>query len=264
VKIKYVNLERSPDRNSRMQEMLIKQRLDNYSERFPGVLSSNALNGMSLSETGCFLSHHSLIMSLNTSESTVILEDDVCLCADFGGRIQNLIAKLESMEIDILILGQTVPYHNLTKHAKLLSLLGKYKENGKRFLLNANPHYSYGTFGYIVNRNSVIKIKDVLNGLDFSKSAKPMDELLGDCFRQGVLKGRIVFPYLAGVEPSLESTMFDRTAARNHAQHAELVNLYLDGYLPSPLKSWEKIISESPNLHALEICRSIYLTLNHE
>lgn len=264
MKIKYINLASSPARNSRMQEMLTEHRLSDYSERFPGILSSKTLSGMSLSETGCFLSHHSLIMSLNNSESTLILEDDVNLCTNFGKKIQNLVGKFEATKIDILILGQTVSYQNLTKHAKLLSLLKKYKDNGKRLILDAKPYYSYGTFAYVVNRNSITKVQEFLQSLDLSASAKPLDELLGDSFRQGILKGCIVFPYLAGVESTLESTMFDRSAAHNHALHAELVNVYLDGYMPSPLSSWKNIMLDSPNLHALEICKSIYLSLTRD
>lgn len=264
MQIKYINLESCPDKNSRMQEMLARHRLSNVSGRFPGIVSTKRLNGMSLSETGCLLAHHSLLMSLDSSESTLILEDDVSLCIDFGEKIKILIGKLESSEVDIFLLGQTIPYQSISKHAKLLKLLGHYKETGSRSLLDANSFYSYGTFAYVVNRKSTQKIKELFHRLDFSGSAKPIDELLSDWFQQGILKGRIIFPYLAGVESDLESTMFDRSANHDHALHAGLVNLYLEGHTPNVFNSWEKIISESPNLHALEICKSIYLRLNRD
>ena len=65
MKIKYINLRHSQDKNSRMQQMLNRHLLENIAERIDGVFSSETIGKMSISETGCFKAHRSILMSLS-------------------------------------------------------------------------------------------------------------------------------------------------------------------------------------------------------
>jgi GR25 family glycosyltransferase involved in LPS biosynthesis len=260
--IRYINLERSVDRKHRMQAILKQHLGDSFFDRSPGVVAGQSLNEMSLSVTGCFLAHYNLLMSIN--KTTLILEDDVLLCQDFGKILIRINEYLKSSTTDVIFLGQTVHYRDLNAHIKLLRILKRYQEHGRQLLLDANTFYRYGTFGYVVNHNALPKIQALLSGLDLSKSAMPMDDLMRNWIVSGELKGGVAFPYLVGIDSTLETTMHDRSGAREHSLCADLVNLYLYGYKPKPQGHWESILKNNPDLYALELCSSIYSKLNSD
>lgn len=265
MKIHYINLDSNKNRNERILNELTLHDLRKFSERFPGVLAKAPLNGMSLSETGCLLAHYHTLLACKKEETTIILEDDAILCPSFRYKIENLSKKIEHSDFDFIYLGQTVDYFDLKLHLQLLKFLNYSKKNQKSFILDAQNFYRYGAFGYIVNGNSVSKIHELLKNLDLSKSAKPIDILMRNWFTQGTFKAGLVFPYFVGIDSTLQTSMFDRKGgfkSKEHTRLAELVNLYLEGYSPNINSDWQKIISENPNPHALEICKSIYFKLN--
>ena len=96
MKIKYINLRHSQDKNSRMQQMLNRHLLENIAERIDGVFSSEAIGKMSISETGCFKAHRSILMSLSEDESVLILEDDLSFCDNFGEKIKILVGRIQA------------------------------------------------------------------------------------------------------------------------------------------------------------------------
>ncbi len=264
MQVRYISLDSAVGRDLRMRGLLTRHGLGEISQRAPGIQASRALNGMSMAETGCLLAHHSILTSLEESQTTVVLEDDVVLCIDFAEKIGHLTESLEASPFDIVFLGQTISYEETRTHARLLKLLGKFNETRKHLFINAHPFYRFGAFAYAINRQSVRKVHALLSTLDLPVAAKPIDSLLKDWISRGLLKAAVIFPYLAGVDASLESSMQDRSGPIEHRTHAEIVNLYLDGYAPDARSRWETVLSGSPDLHALEICLAIYGRLTRQ
>ena len=262
--IRYINLENNFDKNQRMQMMLSNLKLDKFSDRFPGVLTLNSLNGLSKSETGCLLAHQSLLMSLSTDQTTIILEDDVKLSNDFPFKIKKLIENFESSQLDLIFLGQTVLPQDVLAHRNLLKFFENSSSLNTNFYLDASKFYRFGAFAYVVNGKSINKINKLFKSMNLSTDAKAIDVLLGRWIRQGLLRATVLFPYLAGVDFNLTSSMHDRTNALRHRRYAELANLYCRDYSNNSQEKWLEIISNQPNERALDICMALYLTLTEK
>jgi GR25 family glycosyltransferase involved in LPS biosynthesis len=261
MKIRYINLERSPDRRARIEGLLAEQGLADISERFSGIVPETSLNGLALSVTGCLMSHLSLIDSLDESETTLILEDDACFSKNFSNAILNVPHIINDANFDVLFLGQTVLFDDASTHAELIKLMSELRANNKYRLLNGARFYRYGTFGYVINKNSVSKIRKLIDELDLTLNAKPIDNLLKQWIKEKKLNASVMLPYLIGVDPRFDSTMNDRTGSLRHQLHCELVNLYLNDQSSEIVTDWHKILSKNPNLDALEICKIMYTQL---
>jgi GR25 family glycosyltransferase involved in LPS biosynthesis len=264
MQIKYINLDDDFDKNQRMQSMLKKFGLDKLSQRFPGVKSTFSFNGLSKSETGCLLAHLSVLKSLSQHQTSIILEDDVKLTEDFNIKILKLVEKLESSKMDLIFLGQTVLPQDITTHRKLFKYYDISKNNNNYHVLDASIFYRFGAFAYAINGNSLHKIKNLINTLDFSLNAKAFDVLLGFWIKNRLLTAGLIVPYFAGVDSKLSSTMFDRENPLRHLRYAELANLYCSDYTNNALGDWHKILANHPNQRALDICRALYLSLTDE
>ena len=261
MEIKYINLDSSVEKHQRMQQELSRHSLTEISTRFPGVAAKEPLNRMSLSESGCLLAHLAILMSCNPTKSTVILEDDIILSKNFERKIRLFIDELESTDLDFLFLGQTVVPQDVGTHMKLIKLLKEAEKNRRHTLLNASNSYRFGAFAYVVNRKSVVKIQKILSTNEMSKNCRPIDVMMGQWFREGLFTGGIVFPYIVGIESGLDSAMYDRSNQNDHELYAQMVNIYLVGHLTDTTETWGQIMSNNPNLAALEICKSIYMRL---
>ncbi len=261
MKIIYINLDKDLSRNARMQHMLSTLGLNDSTERFSGVLATVALPGISTSETGCFQSHQHLLTNLSDHQSTIILEDDVRLTDDFGRKINKLIDKFDSSEMDLLFLGQTVLMQDVMLHSKLIKHLEKFESTKDYIILNASSYYRFATFAYAVNYKSKQKIERLFDSLDFTKNTQPIDNLLRIWIKQGLLKAGVIVPYLAGFDSISTSTMHDRKNLHIHRRHDELINLYCKDYSNNTQNEWREIIENQPNNRALEICKALYLTL---
>lgn len=261
MKIRFINLERSPERRVRIESLLAEQGLTEISKRFNGIVPVQPFHGLPLSVSGCLMSHLSLLGSLCESETTLILEDDACFTPNFGSNIRNIPSVIDNANLDIIFLGQTVGFNDAATHAKLIKLLKKLRISGEHQLLDATRFYRYGSFGYVINKKSVAKIRKLVEELDFTSDAKPIDTLLSQWIKTNKLKGGIIFPSLVGVDPSIESTMYDRSDSLSHQLHCELVNLYMNDRSSKALSDWNEILNDNPNQDALAICKVMYKRL---
>lgn len=264
MQIKYINLDDDIVKNQRMQTTLKKLALDKLSERFPGVKSSFSFNGISKSETGCLLAHLSVLKTLSHHQTSIILEDDVILTEDFNIKILKLVEKFESSKLDLIFLGQTVLPQDITIHRKLLRYIDASKKRKSYHILDASIYYRFGTFAYAINGNSLNKINNLIDSIDFSFNSKAFDVLLGYWIKKRLLTAGLIVPYFAGVDSKLSSTMFDRENPLRHLRYAELANLYFSDYSNNALGDWQKILANHPNQRALDICRALYLSLTDE
>ena len=238
--------------------MLSEYGVDKISMRFSAILSDTQLNRLPTSVTGCLLSHLSLLNNLPDSQTAIIFEDDVRFSKSFGSDLHKIVRKIESTELDVLFLGQTVSYRDILTHAYLIKQLKQFNESENFLLLNAFSFYRFGTFAYLVNGKSVSKIKKLINDLNLEKNAKPIDSLMKDWIKKRQLKGAILMPYLVGIDTDIESTMHDRSNADDHHYYAQCINLYLKGYYPNRQKPMKNLHSQDSNEYALELCSIIY------
>lgn len=260
-KVVYINLDASIERRLRIELLLAEKGLTNFSQRFTGVVAKKKLAGLSLSETGCLLSHLSVITSLNKFETTIIIEDDVCFSDSFKDDINRVMPIFENKELDILFLGQTVLYNDIPTHALLIKLKKKLVETSKYSLLDTTAFYRFGSFAYAVNGKSVEKIKKLIEELNLENATQPLDIIMKGWFKSGKLKGAILMPYLIGVDPDISTTMHDRSNAIEHQLHCDCINLYLKNNRMKESSQWENILSKTQNHDALELCEIIYRRL---
>lgn len=258
MKIFYINLDASRDRDQRMRSSMTAHRLEKVCFRWPGTIADQPLNKLPLSVTGCLLSHLGVLQSLSADESAVILEDDALLSPNFGQEIEKLTLLLEKSVYDLLFLGQTVLFKDAGMHAILNKAYKNYLTKGARQYLEALSMYRYGAFGYIVNKKSVEKIKSIIAEMVLEKEAEPIDKLFGNWLRSKRLRGVISMPYLVGVDPEMATTMHDRDNSLEHQLHCELVNTYVDGYASNVIEKWEETFANQPDEIALAICHAMY------
>jgi len=261
-KIIYINLDSSNERRLRMELLLAEKGFVNFSQRFAGIIPKKNYTGLTLSETGCLLSHLSVITSLNKFETTIIIEDDICFSESFKDDIYRVLSIFENKDLDILFFGQTVLYNDIPTHALLIKLKQKLVESRNYSLLDATSFYRYGSFAYAVNGKAVEKIKKLIENLNLENATQPIDSIMKGWFKGGKLKGAILMPYLVGVDPGIPTTMHDRSNAIEHQLHCDCVNLYLKNHLLKKSNQWENILSKSLNNDALELCEIIYRRLS--
>ena len=241
-----------------METLLAEHGLGGISERFAGIIAERPLNGLSLSETGCLMSHRSLLGSLSNGETSVILEDDICFSKDFVIKINEISSLLDKSNLDVIFLGQTILFHDAEMHAKTIKVFSESRQNNRTLFLHAKDYYRYGSFGYVINKNSFAKINQLLGTLNLNREAKSIDVLMGRWLKNKKLTGAIAVPYLVGVDSKIDSTINDRGNEFDHRLHCELVNLYLGDRSSAAVDEWLDILNEKPNLQALAVCRMMY------
>ncbi|OZA09355.1 MAG: hypothetical protein B7X97_02960 [Methylotenera sp. 17-45-7] len=261
MKIRYINLERSPDRRAHIERLLDEQGVAEISERFAGIVAAKPFKGLALSVTGCLMSHLALINTLQQSETIVILEDDACFSKNFSNIIPNIPSLIDEANLDVIFLGQTVAFNDSALHAQLIKFMGELRASDKYRILNADTFYRYGTFGYVINKKSVSKIKKLIAALDLTRDAKPIDSLMSQWIKTKKLSAGVMFPNLVGVESSFETMMYDRSHSLNHRLHCELVNIYLNDRAEDVVTEWHNILGANPNPDALAICKIMYARL---
>lgn len=264
MKIKYINLDESRDRRTRMDDLIHGHRLTEITERFPAHRTDVALNQLSKSETGCLKSHLELIAGLNEGETTLILEDDVCFENNFSENVRQLHMILEKSDFDIVFLGQTLLFKDAAIHAHQIKILSTRKSKLQKILIDADRFYRYGAFAYMINGKSVSKVKNLLRNTDIQKNNHAIDELLSLWLKSGALKGVITLPYMVGVQADIASTMNDRSNSAEHQIHCDLVNTYLDGQPQNMVDTWRNLLKDNPSHEALAICRAMYTRLTQK
>jgi GR25 family glycosyltransferase involved in LPS biosynthesis len=131
---------------------------------------------------GCYLSQVKIMEgALDKNKNAMILEDDAEFCSDFHERVEHITRFTEKHEWDIIFLGGTyhadLPQWHNKKHSNL---------KGCECTLNKDFEFTdderivrtygcWGTYGYIVNKKSIEKVKLLLNkhlhetvGIDWS------------------------------------------------------------------------------------------------
>ncbi|AYV82027.1 MAG: glycosyltransferase family 25 [Homavirus sp.] len=185
VKIRYINLDRRPDRKTIIEEELNKYSLQ-Y-ERFAAIDGTKLImtdevkkmfanNNFSWrrSIVGCALSHINLWKELLydiSADYYMIVEDDISLNTNFPTHYVKLLQILENRSVDLILMGYTtnIPYidpqNPITIGLEDYTDLYLYKIHDK-------SHIWGGLFGYIINKSHAMRL---LNILDNQGSCDPID-----------------------------------------------------------------------------------------
>jgi GR25 family glycosyltransferase involved in LPS biosynthesis len=160
-------------------------------------------------------------------ENSIIVEDDVIFSKNFYQNIVNYINKIKSSDWDIIFLCQLGNLNDVNHNLSLASLYQKcINGNGsvaQRFLLDARKYYSSGTQGYVVNYQSLSKIKKLLGSCISSGVKNPIDIEYQLMLRSGRLKGACVFPYL--IKPSVGHDTTIQINGKFSSEASKLYNL---------------------------------------
>lgn len=158
----YVNLDHRPDRLEHVEGQLARvglrgrrmrgfrpdewtgdpARVDVMRRRTPGAI-------------GCHMSQVAIIgTAVGTERNVMVLEDDVCFCADFRERLAEAEEFLAGREWDVLWLGATLHVRPAVWHAATLGRDAERTEH-PRFL---RTYGIWSTYAYVVNAASAGKI----------------------------------------------------------------------------------------------------------
>jgi GR25 family glycosyltransferase involved in LPS biosynthesis len=206
-----VNLERRPDRKEMIMTVFKNEGIESYS-------FYKAIDGKQLIETeeisrlfigndfgskrgviGCALTHYTLWKQLlvdSTTDYYVIFEDDVKVCSNFKGLLQEYSGIFTSSTIDVLFLG----YHIHTEYQQELHRTYtnlRIKEVDRSTFIG-------GTFAYIVNKKGAQKMIEYIehhgikHGIDYVMKIIPGLE----CWNA---QPHIAFSDWFGINPQMDS-----------------------------------------------------------
>jgi GR25 family glycosyltransferase involved in LPS biosynthesis len=188
LKIKYINLDRRPDRKETIEKELNKHNL--IYERFPAVdgqtlkmtnelklMFSNNTFSWRRSIVGCSLSHINLWKDLVNSNCQyyMVFEDDITLDPYFYKHYGKILYILSKTSVpDLILMGYTtnIPYIN-PHNPPTIGL--EYYNDIYMYKINSTKYMWGGLFGYILNKNHAIKM---LNLIDKHGISDPIDTFI--------------------------------------------------------------------------------------
>ena len=184
IKINKFNAYRGIDLD---QDQLIKSNILDVKFKFPSTKRSN--------EIGCYQSHLNLLKSLKNSQSKyhIILEDDFKFVPNinFFDTIDKVIAQTNFYSFDIIFLGWA---SNSSKSEQIY-----FSDNLCNFTSNNS---FYGTYGYMVNSNSLDKIINLISWIDM-----PIDTKYNKLYSDNKLNMYWTIPIIIEPNYSLISTI---------------------------------------------------------
>jgi hypothetical protein len=203
-------------------------------KRFAAVQGRSNVESVSDAELGCFLSHRAAVNSATTGAHCLILEDDVLLPPPFQRWMSHVLGQRGLAHWDVLFLGQTIDFQDVRR---VKDLIGRKRAlgEGQYALLDGVYWYKWGTFAYVIHRESLAKIQGIFNAVDATLLEQPIDSWFGKLIRAKRLTSRIVFPYIVGLNTSFASSISDRPDNGDAVLHADIVNLFVRDADLSPL-----------------------------
>ncbi|SAL78939.1 Glycosyltransferase family 25 (LPS biosynthesis protein) [Caballeronia peredens] len=229
----FINLDRSDDRRRFMEKQLADLGCDSFIRRYPGVdglivgtLDDPAENGI----RACRRSHTELILNADEHSSTVILEDDVTLSAQFPAIVNaGVLEKVSDTfpAVDILFFECYLNPHSVATFLSLAEkqmpqrsrtdVHGPQRHTFTRFMIAlATEAYNAGTTAYLVTP----KGKRTLRALFATPTnpAAPIDIVYRHWIKTGALNALIGVPFIAAPTSAFHSTI----AYPGSLHHAEL------------------------------------------
>lgn len=208
----FINLDRSTDRRSRIENRLAAAKLPFQVERFKAVTPEDRpdilAGGLKPAVAGCWASHYSLITAhRHDPRHLLVLEDDIMPSVKLGEWLEPAIRTVDQGEWDILYLDGIV-----ANGPDMLNLFNRTRLRGQRregLVISPLTTESFtGAMAYVLNGKKRDLICNVLDAAWPPKA--PIDLLFRNLFQAGFLKAFVTLPFLTAPEPeSMASTIND-------------------------------------------------------
>jgi GR25 family glycosyltransferase involved in LPS biosynthesis len=253
----YINLDRNPQRRERFESNLQRTGAKERYQRLAAVDSVRAMQ--SADETkltpgalGCWMSHVQILReNLDSDRHLHIVEDDAFLPSDF---VPSLDAILQTTEVsapdwDMLFTEIFVPVHQ-SVFDDFAARLASYRKDRNIAVINLARIDFAATSSYVVNRQSIRKLLDLLDGK--WTGAKPLDLFLRELVQSRTIKALLTVPFLSTLTPDARHSDVEsetrsrhgmnlfRAAFYRHAKLDDLANRIAElakGSRPDPLHS---------------------------
>jgi GR25 family glycosyltransferase involved in LPS biosynthesis len=236
----YINLDRSPERRTRMEQQLADLNLEAYYRRFPAV------DGKTLSlpnsplkpgEIGVFLSHcRALEQARSTGQCVHMLEDDALLSRHVAPVIEDAIAAQLFDRYDLVFTDMMVHCHIgfmkvLKQHFDGVVIPASAPLRLNQLRMFDLTKVFYGAFqSYIVGRKSVDNVIALYKEEIARGPAVPVDIFIQQQVLSGKLKATCLFPFITSfrLEDVVSSTIAD---AGEHAGQPTIMVMAVLRYL---------------------------------
>lgn len=220
IKCYYINLIKATERNLDLIENFSKFNEKEWEiERFNAIgiaqIELDKVPGiLTPPEKGCFTSHRELINSLKNLDNHIfIMEDDV----QFGKNTQNLITQGMSIlpdSWDILYTDICIP--NPAQMFDFFKISEELREKKLIGLHNLSKTPFAGASAYIINKNSIKKISELLNTP--KELNTPIDIFIAAQIHAGNLNAFTVLPFATTVSKSSNSSQIQNFNDQNADQ----------------------------------------------
>jgi len=207
----YINLDGNSERKQELEKQLAAYNLAPFYKRHPASLG-NALKlrapSLKPGAVGCFTSHHLLLQSLkNTSTHVHVAEDDVVFGPTTGLVIDSLARNGDLEKWDMLYTDVWVPpdlqyireLSALYRQCAALNPDGTLKRVERFAFLNLKLRVFASTVSYVVNKNSLNKIADILAEAVQGELSMPIDLYYRQQIHQGRISAACIFPFVTSV-----------------------------------------------------------------
>jgi hypothetical protein len=208
----YINLDRCPERRTECEAELARLGLQDVYKRFTaadGNLLEFPVRNLNTGEMGCFTSHYQVVKQhCGQDKHLHILEDDFLLASCTYDTLQRIIVTGEIDAYDILYTDAAIPVSNdsFRLFKSLYDRIVSRDDSGRLVrasfqILDPNPHLISVNSSYLIHKNAVQKIHDLLYTALRDGTTLPVDAFFRHHIDKGTLKGGCVFPFLTSVRP---------------------------------------------------------------
>ena len=233
----YINLDRSVDRRAAMEAQFARLGLSERYARFPANEGGCGYPASTLTanELGCFASHYEVLrQNLGSERHLHVLEDDAVLAGCAADVVTSVVSGGMLDNHDLIFTDTIIPLDTeIYRDLRARFARDVVTESGQRttkIRFGLIP-YTACMASYVVNRESIGKLVDLL-GAELSAGARlPIDLLIRNAVGRGTLRAKCLFPFVTSVVPDKFASTLGRKARNWHSDFAmELIRhgFYVD------------------------------------
>ena len=207
----YINLERSPQRKADIVRQLEQLELLSQYSHFPAA-DGNALHlercSIRSGEIGCFTSHYLLLeKNLNQTHHLHVMEDHVILSRATKPILHMLLNSKLIDNYDIVFTDTCLPIDllKLREYKIIFDNNVKKDECGRVIAVNKfqvielKENYLASTSSFLVHKNSISKLHNILQQEMKIGLRKPIDFFLRDKIHEGSIRAACIFPFITSI-----------------------------------------------------------------
>jgi GR25 family glycosyltransferase involved in LPS biosynthesis len=213
----FINLDRSEDRRRDVETQLQALRLAQFYERFPAVdgrsLDPGAFKGRRVAgEAGCFLSHLRVLEAGRRDGTHLhVIEDDVILGQSIAQTLASVVDRGLLDRYDLVYTDTLVPFKPglIRQYLRICEQSTGAGVADQIQLVNLRGSFIACHASYLVNKNSLEKVIELLAEHVRGGITLPVDLLVKNLVNEGALNAAVTLPFLTAVrlDQTLETTI---------------------------------------------------------